>query len=371
MTKEPTCVETGTKERACICGEKETEVVPSTGHDIVDGICTKCGYMPATENLHFVLINDEYYEVYCVSCQEKVINIPGEHDGKPVRVVMDFGDRDFIEVINIAEGITTIGKNAFKGLPNLRKINLPNSLTTIGENAFTGSGIREIIIPDGVISIGEYAFSECKNLTEITIPSGVESIGMFEFAESGLVRFVDQGGFSVLDGYTFRCCKQLKEVILSENIKEIRYGAFWECESLESIVIPDGVTAIRSGVFFGCKSLETLTIPGTIEEMDAELFGKSGLKTLIINEGVKAFIHSFLDGCESLETIELPSSIINLDMYMFRDCTALKDIYINVNKEQWKDINVSKMEDKEIYQFVIHCTDGDLERTEYLFSIEE
>ena len=321
VVAEPTCDETGLRERVCVCGEKETDIIPATGHDVVDGICTNCGYMPYTENLYYILKNDEYYEVYCVSCQEKVINIPGEHDGKPVRVVRDFGDRDFIEVINIAEGITTISKNAFKGLPNLRKINLPNSLTTIEENAFTGSGLTEIIIPDSVTSIGDYAFSECK---------------------------------------------QLKEVVLSSNVRNISYFVFRNCESLESILIPDGVTSIQQGAFYECKSLNTITLPGTIEYIGCFVFRDSGIRHLIINEGVKDFPDDALLNCKSLETVELPSSVWDLNMQLFSGCTGLKDVYINATKEHCKSIIGYWPSDEIIDELVIHCIDGDLYKFDYL-----
>ena len=39
VTKESTCKETGTKERSCACGEKETETLPLAGHDFENMAC--------------------------------------------------------------------------------------------------------------------------------------------------------------------------------------------------------------------------------------------------------------------------------------------------------------------------------------------
>ena len=46
--REATCVEEGRKERSCACGEKDSEVIPATGHTVVtdpavDATCTKPG----------------------------------------------------------------------------------------------------------------------------------------------------------------------------------------------------------------------------------------------------------------------------------------------------------------------------------------
>ena len=43
VTTEPTCTEDGSRERACECGEKETEVIPALGHDYENGVCKNCG----------------------------------------------------------------------------------------------------------------------------------------------------------------------------------------------------------------------------------------------------------------------------------------------------------------------------------------
>lgn len=42
--KEVTCTEDGTQERVCECGEKETQTIPSTGHDWVEEGCANLDY---------------------------------------------------------------------------------------------------------------------------------------------------------------------------------------------------------------------------------------------------------------------------------------------------------------------------------------
>ena len=43
VTKKATCTEPGEQTRTCECGYSETQVIPATGHDYVNGVCANCG----------------------------------------------------------------------------------------------------------------------------------------------------------------------------------------------------------------------------------------------------------------------------------------------------------------------------------------
>ena len=43
VTKAATCTEPGEQTRSCECGYTETQVIPATGHDYVNGVCANCG----------------------------------------------------------------------------------------------------------------------------------------------------------------------------------------------------------------------------------------------------------------------------------------------------------------------------------------
>jgi len=43
------------------------------------------------------------------------------------------------------------------------------------------SDIKRIIIGDGVTTIGKAAFRDCSNLTSVTIPNSVTTIGLYAF----------------------------------------------------------------------------------------------------------------------------------------------------------------------------------------------
>ena len=70
--------------------------------------------------------------------------------------------------VNIPDGITGIGDDAFRKYAALTSITIPLSVTSIGESAFAGcSSLTSITIPPSVTSIGGFAFYLCNNLANI------------------------------------------------------------------------------------------------------------------------------------------------------------------------------------------------------------
>jgi len=74
------------------------------------------------------------------------------------------------EFINIPDGITEIGEEAFARCEEIQKIMFPSSLRKISWKAFEYcSALQEIEIPEGVERIEEFAFSHCETLENIFI----------------------------------------------------------------------------------------------------------------------------------------------------------------------------------------------------------
>ena len=116
-----------------------------------------------------------------------------------------------IEKVEIGDGVTSIGSNAFYNCSSLSAITIPVGVTSIDGSAFHScSSLSAITIPDGVTSIGSNAFYNCYSLSAITIPDGVTSIGS---------------------------------------------NAFRICSSLSVITIPVGVTSIDGSAFYNCYGI--------------------------------------------------------------------------------------------------------------------
>ena len=116
-----------------------------------------------------------------------------------------------VQKIELGNGITGIGNQAFRNCRSLASITIPSGVTSIEISAFYYCcPLASITIPDGVTSIGDSAFSECSSLASITIPNGVTTI---------------------------------------------KSSAFANCESLASITIPNGVTSIKTYAFYYCGGI--------------------------------------------------------------------------------------------------------------------
>ena len=87
-----------------------------------------------------------------------------------------------IENLTIPDGVTSIGRNAFRGCSGLTSVTIPNSVTSIGDSAFSGcSGLTSVTMPNSVTSIGFHAFQNCSGLTSATIGNGVTNIAYQAF----------------------------------------------------------------------------------------------------------------------------------------------------------------------------------------------
>ena len=99
-------------------------------------------------------------------------------DGK--RLISYWGKE---KIVNVPQGVKSIGDGAFYYCHALRSITLPQEVESIGDEAFWCCyALTSITVPQGVESIGDEAFSCCDALTNITLPQGVESIGNKAFA---------------------------------------------------------------------------------------------------------------------------------------------------------------------------------------------
>ena len=168
-----------------------------------------------------------------------------------------------INSIVIPDSVLSIGKNAFKGLENLRTIIIPDSVETIDDSAFERcKSLTEVTIPSNVTYIGNYAFDECSSLSSIMLPEGIKRIGngMFRYCyHLDSVRLPQS--LNYIGKEAFYNCKSLTEVTIPSNVTYIDDFAFASCESLTEVTISSNVTYIDHGSFYNCTKLETVNVP--------------------------------------------------------------------------------------------------------------
>ena len=186
--------------------------------------------------------------------------------------------RDQIYSVEIGEGVTSIGDNAFRGIEtaytNLNSVTISTTVTSVGAYAFYKTGLVGVAFPSSVKTIGASAFYVCPNLTSIDFGSGVETIGDNAFYGCTSLKFVDVPSTvrSVGSG-VFAQCQALLQVRFMANDKiTIGDDLLNSCWYLSFVSLPNGITSVPAGTFYGCKSLAYLYLPGTITE-----FGEYGV----------------------------------------------------------------------------------------------
>jgi len=199
--------------------------------------------------------------------EPKVLEIPAELDGIPVRAIGDAAFLNFEKItkVIIPENVEEIRARAFSGCWNLKEIILPSTLKTIGcceektcyksipdiEGVFRYCGIETISIPSSVTTIGDGTFYYCRNLKEVVLPDSVQMLGKHAFDFSGL-----------------------KKIKLSSNLRVIKTKTF-KGTHLHSLIIPESVECIEECAFEDCEQLSTVLIPWSMQKIDMFAFGIS------------------------------------------------------------------------------------------------
>ncbi len=146
----------------------------------------------------------------------------GKCDGEDDRYSPSFfSKRECISTIVIKNGVTSLGRSAFRCCTNL----------------------TNVIIADSVKEICDYAFSGCTKLTNITWPDSINSIGSYAFSDTGL-KSVFLKNIDVIENAAFISCNSLIDVVLEnvQNIGELNSndcnrGAFACCDNLTNLTI--------------------------------------------------------------------------------------------------------------------------------------
>ena len=221
----------------------------------------------------------------------------------------------------IPEGVTTIGREAFRNANGIKKIQFPSSLVSIETYAFSVcSNLTEVVIPDGVTIIESAAFDNCASLKKVVVPSSVVDLGY----------------------HTFAGCAALEE---ADVACDIGYGMFMDCVKLTNLTLGNTVTTIGEYAFLGCNSLERVVLPssltnvGEVPAISREVFKEcKKLESVIFAENYNPITIGewAFNGCINLSKVVFPSNLVNMDAvngvncaigaYSFAGCTSLTEL---------------------------------------------
>ena len=292
---------------------------------------------------------------------------------------------DHIKSVTISDGVTTIGRNAFRHCYKLFSVSVPEGITTIGAYAFNYcNSLSSITIPKSVTAIMNHAFYNCWGLSSITLPEKLSLIAPYAFYNCGFQSITSEAATPPIcyeEAFT-GTEKSIPVYVPKSSISDYQSAAYWkeftniqpiiiafgDCgdnltwkltddgkltiegtgamygygwsdsplyshrEFITEVVIPEGVTNIGEGVFWDCTGLTEVTIPAGVTSIDNYAFaGCRNLVSVSVSESVTSIGHYAFQSCEELATINIPEGVTNIGNNTFQDCHSLASITIPAN----------------------------------------
>ena len=334
--------------------------------------------------------------------------LPGRYDGKTYEIYpYAFFGCNGLTSITIPNGVTSIGWCAFSNCAGLTSVTIGNSVTNIENYAFSDcTGLTSITIPNSLTSIGDEAFCRCcklvevYNLSNLSIEAGSYGngyVGYYAEAvhtsldEKSILHRTDDGyvfcvvgedvwliGYTGTDtllnlpgsydgrkydmyDYALANCIGLTSVVIPNSVTSIGDGVFSDCTGLTSVTIPNSVTSIGGWAFFGCTCLTSITIPGGVTSIGKYAFYCCvNLTSITIPDSVTSIDDAAFAGCTGLTSVTIPDSVTGIEQAAFSGCTRLTSIQYNGTKKQWETIFKWYNWSSNTGDFVVHCSDGDI-----------
>lgn len=262
----------------------------------------------ATEDLVFTLINDDLEYEVSLQYDEDIlsIQIPKQHDGKPVTKIADYGLRGCYSVTELvySSNISTFGTYAFMELEALTHFTISEYITEIGSALFYGCTKLEGILVDS----NNLHF---KSIDGVLFNLSEEKLITYPSARLGTSYIINDNVLSI-EPYAFNKSLNLIDITIGNHVTTIKSHAFFDCWSLISIVIPDQVVSIELYAFRNCVELVNVTLGSGLTGIDAYVFNR----------------------CISLHTITIPSNIEYIGYGAFYDCSSLSIVIIDKTSSQ-------------------------------------
>ena len=200
----------------------------------------------------------------------------------------------------VAEGVQSIGNDAFEDCANIKKITLPSTIKSICSWAFSNaSSLKDVNIPDGVQYIGQFVFINTV-IDKINIPKSVTVIRNDAFIlfypksitvdKDNEFYYMDNGALCDINNMLHKYAGNAYQYTVPNGITNIGNYAFENNKTLKKVTLPNGLTTIGLSAFNNCDGLEHITIPSSTKTIDEFAFSD----------------------CDMLASIYIPSSVTNI-----------------------------------------------------------
>lgn len=247
------------------------------------------------------IIVDEAHETLCSE--------NGYLYNKDKTEILFFPVNSDIELLELADTVTTIGSGLFNGVTNIKSISLPG-VTTVLESAFANSEFESFYAPN-LTYIYSGAFQNCQWADQVDL-TNVKYIGSYAFAGTNITEAVlpnvEQIDFLAFEGSTLTSVSvgpylsgDLSRMFLSDSFESLTVDpantnyslvnngiysndgvTLYFYQGTESnIILPDGLVRIANNAFINNLSVTDVTFPASLTNIgDKAFFGCDNLKNL-------------------------------------------------------------------------------------------
>lgn len=178
------------------------------------------------------------------------------------------------KLVNVPNGVRTIGANSMILCQNAEKIVFPESVTTILGNAVSAS-TTEIELGSKVSKISELPFGSNNIVEKVTINAGNQTYS----ADNNYIYKLNSS--KQKEKIVYAITKE-KELTVPDGIDEICDYAFHN-KQITKVILPNTLKKIGDGSF-SASYLENIEIPSSVDTIGIDAFATSRLKKIKINK---------------------------------------------------------------------------------------
>ena len=360
------------------------EFEPVLEHNFVDGVCTLCNRVPASEGIIYKVMYDSYaIAVSAGTCTDKDIIIDTNYQGYPVKGISGslFSEGEYdVNSIYIPDSIEFVdeslyvdnvyieslekytrsgrvhAKNLYVNGELVENLVIPETIEEIGYEAFSGlECLKSVVIGSNIKEISSAAFFDCPNLASVTIEGDLDLVGTSAFANCTSLTEIKFNKVKGFDSGVFDGCTSLASFEFPEGIETANLGNFLantaiesieipssllgfnmsgmlsNCSNLRYVDLPDVMSTIPSYIFSGCENLTSIDIPSSVIEIGSGAFYKSGLLSVTLPRQLKTIGDSAFEGCGGLSKIEIPDNVYTIGARAFKGCAGIQKVVIPSN----------------------------------------
>ena len=350
---------------ACDCKKNCTHVYKNY-------VCTRCGCNYYTEGLVYTL--NESGTGYVVRGKGLATNleelfIPATHKNLPVTDIAEnaFKDEKGIKVLNIADGVKTIGESAFYNCSNIGKARIPSTLIEIDESAF----LKCISLKFNSYGNAKYLGNEVNpyfylasvssySIDTIDIHVRCKMINQQSIDECKDLKYSENNGFYYLGSNVNPYIYLAKPVSLSQTQVLIDYNcsivnpkAISMLESVGQITshVGNGYFRVEKGclidnqnnsIIAGC---EVFDLDNSATAIGPYAFAGRKFAEVIISNNITSIGKGAFSNCENLTDVTIAKSVIKMGANVFDGCEKLQNIVLEHDKtpnywhSNWKGNN--------------------------------